>query len=273
MHRLTYFLFLTFLTLGACNNGPESPITTPGEAAVQEPDTPYFLFTFTDASPTCETADSMRCARVEVNLHMMKGQQDPASQKINTRLKEVTTEDIYEFTESEATSAEIGSAAQAFIEGYESFANDSPGYLTPWAIEVNSEVLKMNDKILSVSVDHYSYTGGAHPNYYTSMHLFDRSSGEEIEVASLIRNQEALLDLAENKFRTHHDLESGQELADVGFFFDQGFSLPANMGFNEAGLLLIYNPYEVAPYALGMTQLLLSFEEIKGMIDLSMVSM
>ena len=68
--------------------------------------------------------------------------------------------------------------------------------------------------------------------------------------------------MAESAFREKHKLTPDTSLNDGGFLFPDGdFILPENMAVNEQGILLIYNPYEVAAYALGRTVLLLPFPE------------
>lgn len=76
-------------------------------------------------------------------------------------------------------------------------------------------------------------------------------------------DMDALKQLAEKAFRQYHKLSVDANLDDAGFFFENGvFSLPANMALTENGLMLLYNPYEVAAYALGETRLFIPYAEI-----------
>jgi hypothetical protein len=45
-------------------------------------------------------------------------------------------------------------------------------------------------------------------------------------------------------------------------FEDDTFQLPQNLFYTDKGLLLFYNPYEVASYADGTKELLLPYNEV-----------
>ena len=45
-------------------------------------------------------------------------------------------------------------------------------------------------------------------------------------------------------------------------FEDDTFHLPQNIFYTDKGLLLFYNPYEVASYAEGTKELLLTYKEV-----------
>jgi hypothetical protein len=50
------------------------------------------------------------------------------------------------------------------------------------------------------------------------------------------------------------------------FFFGKDFVLPENIGYNEEGLLLLYNTYEIASYAMGITEFTIPYSEINNLL-------
>ena len=67
--------------------------------------------------------------------------------------------------------------------------------------------------------------------------------------------------MVEQKFRKVYELADTASWQNNGFWFDDGFKLPQNMALTPDGLYLIYNQYEVAPYAVGTTELIVDADE------------
>ncbi len=112
--------------------------------------------------------------------------------------------------------------------------------------------------------------GGAHGNTTIRFENFNPRTGERVELADLfVSGYEAkLLPLAQDRFREVRAIEEGVTLADAGFSFSENvaFTLSDNFAVEKDGLTFYYNPYEVAPYALGATELTLSYEELDGLL-------
>jgi hypothetical protein len=122
-------------------------------------------------------------------------------------------------------------------------------------------------KLLFYQLDHYAFTGGAHPNSFTSYHAFDGKTGEEVEMKNFVADSVALLNLVETKFRELEKLAPGVDLEDAGYFLaNHKFFMPANYVFTPEGVLFFYNPYEIAAYARGPIELTILYEELKGII-------
>ena len=58
------------------------------------------------------------------------------------------------------------------------------------------------------------------------------------------------------------ELGMGKEDKWEDFTFIDEFSLPENIGMTEKGLRLVYNEYEILPYAEGMTVILIAHDEL-----------
>ncbi|MCB0707408.1 MAG: DUF3298 and DUF4163 domain-containing protein [Saprospiraceae bacterium] len=271
MRYFIYILFLSFLTLGACENGPQN-IPPPMDSGEAETDSPFFTFSFQESSPACETSDSIRCARVNVSMQLLKGKDNPAVESINSQVRAIAYEELSELTEVNSAEADLTKAAKTFVLEYEEMmADEEPEFITPWSVDVESEVLYHSDLLYSIELNNYNYTGGAHPNYYTTLRTFSLKDGTVVKLEKLIQKPAVFLQLVEQAFRAEQEIPEGQDLAESGFFFEEAFSLPANMAFVGDGVLFIYNPYEVAPYALGITEFVIPYAKLEGVLDLGIV--
>lgn len=162
----------------------------------------------------------------------------------------------------------LDSAVSAFLDSYIAFKKDfdSP---QEWEITVDSKVTFQEKTLISIVFDSFSFTGGAHPNTYKMYLNFDLVTNSLLKNDELILDKNALLTLAEAKFKDYHDVPDSVTLEKEGSFFlenDRDFFLPAAMGFEGKEFVLFFNPYEIGPYVMGSTELRFTKEEINGLV-------
>ncbi len=157
-----------------------------------------------------------------------------------------------------------------FFASYAELRRQAASYELPWFLERKAFVVNNAPDILCLSFSSRSFMGGAHGYATITFANFDPPTGERVELADLfVSDYEAkLLPLAEARFREVRAIEEGMTLADAGFSFSENgtFTLPDNFAVEKDGLTFYYNVYEVAPYALGATELTLSYEELDGLL-------
>lgn len=79
-----------------------------------------------------------------------------------------------------------------------------------------------------------------------------------------LQKQNSLLRLVEDKFFHQTVLLTNQDLSLAGFWFPENrFHLSENFGLAEDGLIFFYHYFEIAHYAFGVTEILLSKKELK----------
>lgn len=158
----------------------------------------------------------------------------------------------------------LDSAAAEFAKGYFEGGSEIPVF-----IEANTTVLLQNSKILSLALSENSYQGGAHPNSATILYTFDLSSGKVAGITDLVKDTTMLLPLLEAGFRKAKEMKPGETLAD--YLYPDLKSLPLSqfVCVVPAGLRFFYNPYEVGPYAIGSTDITLTWEELGKLADKS----
>jgi hypothetical protein len=160
-------------------------------------------------------------------------------------------------------------AVSSFFEDYKRFRKDFPEAAQEWTFETVAKVTHQSDSLISIRFENFSYLGGAHPNTMVIYLNLDLSENADVLVhEKMLIDRARLQAMAEEKFREHHEVDPGVELEDDGrFFLDEGeFFLPAAMGYEGAEFVLLYNAYEIGPYAMGRTELRFPQEELEGVV-------
>ena len=137
-----------------------------------------------------------------------------------------------------------------------------------YSMELNSKILLQNDHWLSVEMNGYSFTGGAHGYYYTVLNTFDLKTAESLRLSDLVSDTTALRSMLETAFVKAHQADMPDaKLEDLLLMPDERLALPLNYCLLPTGIRFLYNPYEVAAYAIGQTDILLTWEQLGALAD------
>lgn len=150
----------------------------------------------------------------------------------------------------------IEKSIENFNVAYTDFINDFPDSAQEWEAQIDGEVIFKTQDIISISLTSYINTGGAHGNLNISFLNFEASTGKLIDNNSLIKDVDSFKTIAKTYF------DSSVEGKDL-LFDSETFNLPANIGYSDEGLILLYNTYEIAPYSTGIIEFSIPFEEAK----------
>jgi len=89
---------------------------------------------------------------------------------------------------------------------------------------------------------------------------FNPSTGDLLAHDDFIANKSAFSDLAQQHFKAA--IKTSADIIFEDYFFGEAFQLPENIGFNDEGIILFYNVYEIAAYAIGITEFTIPYEEV-----------
>ncbi|SDD66394.1 Protein of unknown function [Pricia antarctica] len=160
--------------------------------------------------------------------------------------------------------ANLDDALMSFKNGYSELKDLYPEETTPWETKIDGNVVYEDEKILTLELNSYVFTGGAHGYSAKRILNFDKKRGVELENWQLFRNRKDFQQFAEAKFREQEAIPAEASINYTGLMFEKdSFYLPENIGFTKEGVKLLYNPYEVASYADGPIVLTLPFKEVK----------
>lgn len=137
---------------------------------------------------------------------------------------------------------------------------DTPDYDNIWENKVDGRVVFQNNKYLSVALSGYSFTGGAHPNTFVTMTTYDLSTGLAVPVAAMVQDTGMVIKLLEAAFRKDKNIPANEATRE--HLLVEHFALPANAVVEATGIRFFYNPYELAAYVYGPTDVLLTWEQL-----------
>lgn len=128
-----------------------------------------------------------------------------------------------------------------------------------------SGVYGLSHHILSYGEDCYTYTGGAHGYGYTLLFNYSLLTG------ALLHEDDLFVDdyfeplhhlLVESLIHQTDNVDTERELRAMGFSVED--IVPNDNFFvTEDGLVYVYNPYDIAPYAMGSISIHLSYSSIE----------
>lgn len=211
---------------------------------------------------------------VDVSVAYFKLSEDTdGAQKINDSLQYLTAGSITDWLDSATVAAHADArtdpakAAALFAADYQTMTDDMGGLGGCWELKTEADTLYASPELLTVKLETYAYTGGAHPNSNVALYVFDRETGRTLSLTDLVSDSAALLNVVERTFRKQQDLSSQANLEEQGYFLQDGrFFLPANIGMNRTGMVFYYNPYEIAAYALGPIEVTVPYDQLSGIL-------
>lgn len=250
MNKLSLLACL-FLLLFSCKT--EQPKTPPPESSVQlELETK----TLNHKEGDCTKG---HCATIDLNYPFIKSGLPALKKKVALWSNDFLISLLDPALELDSETS-LSSAVDGFVEGFKEYAAEQSDETIEFSLEVKNKTLLQNDIYLTLRMDAYSNTGGAHPNTTAAVATFDLKTGKQVRPIDVVKDMEKLYALAEQKFE-----ENQKEAFDDGFEFssNQPFDLPKNVGLTAEGLLFCYVPYEVAPYAMGFTEFIIPYDELE----------
>lgn len=171
---------------------------------------------------------------------------------------------VYDFFDEKEKATSFQDLTSSFINGYDSFIAQNPESKEFWQLLINLSVVNQEADYVAVKYLHYDFVGGAHGNTNVSFLNYKPSTNEELLLDSLIlpNQRKELAEVAERIFRKDEKLSPTATLENY-FFTDGKFSIPDRFYVSKKGLVFLYVPYEIKPYAAGITNLVIPFEELK----------
>ena len=166
----------------------------------------------------------------------------------------------------------LASVQNQFIDNYLS-SNKSLYESMPESASMNWTLLKFmhvlyNDNyLLSYYLLSYAFTGGAHGMETQEFTVINMQNGIPLTLAEIFNKgfEPDLTSVLTRKLKKMYHLSAQDRLTDHGFFVDD-ITPTSNFYVTGNGIGFYYNHYDIAPYSNGPTDILVPFDELKGMI-------
>ncbi len=210
-----------------------------------------------DSLLDCQNID---CASLEINLLQIVDN-NPISKNINTEIERVACA-ILNVGENQSEET-LKSAVKQFNSSYQNMSKEFPDETIPYEASINCDLSFQCKTIISITMDSYIFTGGAHGYGGVSFINLDAKTGKRLSNKELFKNYTEFENFVEKEFRKQNDIPENESINSTGFFFEKDkFNLPENIGFTETEMILYYNPYEISSYAEGAIELKLNKEDV-----------
>lgn len=128
------------------------------------------------------------------------------------------------------------------------------------------KLLSPFNNVVQIMVDSQMYMGGAHGMENSTYLIFDMDLQSRIQLSDIILKEKEndFFDVAHEAFKnylkTQLELKSEKQIKE----YEQtwAFELPENFYFDQKGLVLIYQPYQMGSYAQGQIELVLAYDAL-----------
>jgi len=219
---------------------------------------------------TIITPDSFEVCKTEscptIKVHFVQAvENDEKSRIVNKKIFESIASKIAPNEEGSSNFSTIEDALAFFIEDYNKLMAEFGNSFVSYDVDTYMQVSFQSDEFVSLELNYYLFTGGAHGYSGTQFLNFDANTGELLQQNSLFNDVEGLNRLSEKKFRERYQIPQDRSINSSGFWFENNqFHLPENIGFTETELILHYNQYEIASYAEGPIILTIPLTEVEA---------
>ena len=226
-----------------------------------------FIYACEEKAPISFSESSLQFndnALIEINVPKAQGNDD-LSQAINAKI-DAHIANALSFSEEDVEGLTLNEAVQQFDTEYKAFKDDFEESKLIWEAVFDGEVTYQSPEVICIAINSFLNTGGAHGNMNISFLNFNPQDGTLLGVDDIIADKSGLTELAKTYFKEEAQLESEEGYGD--YFFGEEFHLPANIGFSDDGLILFYNVYEIASYAVGVTEFTIPFEDVEAYLKI-----
>ena len=191
---------------------------------------------------------------------------------------DAATQKINDWSEAEAESVwkageEMASEAVDYIKESAEYATDYQNdYTDSYCYNrfVTYSVMRADAQVISLESLDSSYLGGAHGNYYYEGTTFDTMTGEELKIQDIVTDmpsfrRQATKDIDKYLQENYSDglFEDYQDTVEQIWESEDGF----NWYLNESGIMVIFNPYVVGPYAMGAVTVPLPYSDYASYLN------
>ncbi|MBF5055778.1 hypothetical protein Y5W_01072 [Alcanivorax sp. 521-1] len=204
-----------------------------------------------------EGCDGDGCPVFEVSLQVYDGQ--PA---LNRAVRERLTSQLVVSGEEPATPDSLEAAAEQFLATATSTGDEGPA----WELSGGTQQVGRWKNLVTVAINSYEFTGGAHGMPITQWLNWDLAEGRPVTLGNLVETgrEQAFWNAA----RAAHDRWLNREAPadDNTFQDDWPFQQTDSFRLTRKGVVLHYDVYSIAPYSMGQPEFTLPWDELDGVI-------
>ncbi len=263
MKKKHYLIGIITVVLAACGSGAGGGIFSSGSIDMDEAKA-------TKAIPIVNENNAPQC-QMNLQVKYMKGD-DEVAKNINDAI----TERLFQMTNLTVQQA-VDSFANYYTHEYQK--NMAPLYREDrgdqakrawyeYRYTIETDARRGKDDCIVYTIDLDMFEGGAHPIHQQLVMNFDKKTGKQIKLEDIFVQgyQYPLNDLLMEELRNVTKCKSLDELHEQDYLLTMDIYAPQNFILGDDEITFIYNPYEIAPYSKGNTELKLSYSKLEKLM-------
>lgn len=130
---------------------------------------------------------------------------------------------------------------------------------------LGNKQLKNGNHLELFSINNYQYLGGAHGLPTLAYYVFDMNNKKPLELDDVvISGKKSILEKLAYEAYIKYLLDQDINPDDMAETWE--FYLTDNFSFNKDGITFLYQPYAIGPYVMGMPELTIKYQDLKGVI-------
>jgi len=198
----------------------------------------------------CKADSSIYCTQVNYTYPVFDGN------SVALALNEVFEKEALQVYLKDSINSTLASHADDFMADYKSIKERFEKAFG-WQSSLNSEVIRSDSNLLVIETIVEVYTGGAHGIYEVYYLNLAVESGMALRLGDVFTPgyDSHLNQLIKSKIGDEYDGS-----------LDNGTYYNSNFGLLQNGVKFYYNAYEIAPYASGPTEILISYQDLDGIL-------
>ena len=161
---------------------------------------------------------------------------------------------------------EITNSIMKFFNDIQSQAkeyNDSlPDIETKFVANVNFDIKKNSDNILSILVTYYKYAGGAHGYYENVAYNIDTTTGKFLKLKDLFKEEVDYKNVINEEIRRQIEELIKLDEQNKGVYEFKSISDNQKFYIQDDNLAIYFDLYEIAPYAAGIPKFIINVDKI-----------
>ncbi|MBQ7156717.1 MAG: DUF3298 domain-containing protein [Bacteroidaceae bacterium] len=204
---------------------------------------------------------------IAIDMEFANGK-NPEQQKIanaiNAKLQDIFLEKVDTTNLPSPIKEYIGKLCETYKREDEEFHLDRSDHLS------GHFEYGLNGIINYILTEDY-YGGGAHPTTITNILCFNTETGEQITTDRLVMDscRHKLIEKLTMRLMENVGVETMDSLRKKGYLDMTDMFISDNFKLGTDSVSFLYNPYDIAPYALGSSTISFAYEELKGIINFS----
>jgi hypothetical protein len=248
------FLFAVFISLTACSVKETEPSGN-------------LKFKTIEFGKSKTFGDSSRAVSVLIKYPEFISREKPkVAEALNAFIDTLKLKPLADFAEDAENDADLDSLSQRFFSEYRELIKEFDDYFIPWQIVANISPIYVGENVVTIKSEMFLQTGGAHPNTFVNYYSFNLTDGKQLKLSDIFKTgtENKLNPIAEKLFREEKKISPVEPLNKLGYWFKENkFKLNDNFGVLKNGIVFHFNAYEIAPYAMGHTEIFIPKKELK----------